>query len=380
MKWQILISMLMLCGPMWSQSIFISRFTPGNYLSDDLHLVEVATSNRQPTNLEGHIIVTRNYAVRIPNGATLALGSTYKIGKENNLNQTYDLQLSKTPDFLIRFNFAESEGNYIALFDPMGQLLDAFYHAPQANVPFLPNKDSLITFSGQRIPYYLPPENRPVWSYLKQEDRPGASFAQIGGKWQFTTSDDQELPITSYRDFSVRYFDGIVSLKWATRYEEEELEHLIERSEDQKNFYPLGKLPSKGINSSYQAYSFYDKDVLPGKAYTYRIQGSNGEKQVYSPIRIILPEDGIEEFDMETILVPASGGVELNLRFTSQYSQDIRIKLLDENLGEVAILFDGYVFARRPNLLKVAKRIPPGNYTVLATTETKRFGREVWVE
>lgn len=379
MRWQIFISMVMLCGPLWSQSIFISRFTPGNYLSDDLHLVEIATTNRQPTSLAGYLIVTRNYAVRLPENSTLAEGSIFQVGKENNSTQTYDIQLSKTPDFLIRFNFAESQGNYVALFDPQGNLQDAFYHAPQPNVPFLPGKDTLITYSGQRIPYYLPPENRNEWSYLNLEDSPGLSFVQLGGKWQSATANSQELPMTSYRDFSVRYFDGIVSLKWATRFEEEGLEHTVQRSEDQKHFYPLGKVDSKGETKEYQYYSFYDKEVVSGKAYTYRIQASDGEEEVFSPIRSILPKEGIEEFEMEAILVPSTGGIELNLRFTSQYSQDIRIKLLDENLGEVAILFDGYVFARGPNLLKMAKRIPPGSYTVLATTETKRFGKEILV-
>ena len=49
-------------------------------------------------------------------------------------------------------------------------------------------------------------------------------------------------------------------------------------------------------------------------------------------------------------------------------------------MAEVAILFSDYVTARQPNLLKVSRRLPPGRYLLLASTETGRFGKKFVVK
>ncbi len=379
MRWLIFTIILVLSGTLLrGQGVFISKFTPGNYLSDNLHCVELGNPAASSTDIGGYLIVTRNYSVRLPAGTQIPSRGLLRIGKRSSETQSFDIELSRTDDFLIRFNLIGDEGNYVGLLDPKGKIIDAFYHSPRPNVPFLPDRDTLITFSGTKIPFYLPPENRGVWKYLSYGDDPGISFFQRLGKWQLSTNGTPNTPLTSYNDFSARYFDGIVTLKWSTTFEKDVISHAVERSEDQENFVRIGQVISKGNSDEYQFYPFFDKEIESGKAYSYRIKGVDGlGNEVYSQIRSIKSEDGVSEFEMEVILLPYGNETELNLRFSSEYSQNVQIKLLNEHLAEVAILFDDYVFARRPNLLKVSRRLTSGRYTILATTADKRFGKDI---
>ena len=380
MRWLYSIALILISQTLAAQGVFISRFTPGNYLSDNLHLVELGNPGSKTVDVSGYLVVTRNYSVRLAPGTNIPARGLLRIGKASDAQQSFDVQLSLTKDFLIRFNLNEDEGNYVCLLDPLGKILDAFYHSPRPNVPFLPDRDTLITFSGTRIPFYLPPENRQTWSYFSFGGDPSTTFYQRLGKWQLSASNVPTANLTAYQDFSARYFDGITTLKWTTSFEREVVSHAIERSEDQVNFQRIGQVISKENSDQFQYYSFYDKEITEGTTYYYRIKGADGiGNEAYSQIKPVQTQRGIEEFEMEVILIPFGGESELNLRFSSQYSQDVRIKLLDDRMAEVAILFDDYVFARRTNLLKVSRRLPPGKYTILATTENKRFGEEIEV-
>lgn len=381
MRWLFTIFILIGYQAVVAQGIFISRFSPGNYLSDNSHLVEIANPGSQAANLSGYLLVTRNYSVQLPPNTTIPSRGLIRIGKKSSSTQSLDIELSRTKDFLIRFNLNEDEGNYVCLIDPLGQVVDAFYHSPRPNVPFLPDRDTLITFSGTRIPFYLPPENRQVWSYLSYGENPGISFYQRVGQWQLEQGEAVDDQITSYEEFSARYFDGITTLKWSTRFEENVVSHVVERSENQVDFMRIGQVISKGNSEQFQFYPFYDPDTDEGKTYYYRIKAVDGQgKEVFSQIKQVKTETGISEFEMEPILIPYGNEAELSLRFSSEYSQNVRIKLLNDRMAEVAILFDDYVFANQPNLLKVSRRLKPGQYLILAITENKRFGKEIEVK
>lgn len=373
--------LIVLCGPMWSQSIFISYFRPGSYLTSNDHRIVLSNSGNQSINLTGYMLVTRDYSVRMPEGSKIKPGGTFRVEKSISTPAGADLYLSETPDFLIRFHMLSIEGNYAVLIDREDQVVDAFYFSPSPNVPFLPDRDTCIAFDGTRIPYYIPPENRDVWDYLSTSSDPGIAFMQEDGKWEVTDSDDTAPPPTNYRDLNVRYFDGIVTIKWATDYEMVMGQHVLEKSTDQINFQPVGAQASQGENENFQYYTFYDKEVAEDQVYYYRIRHEFREgSEVYSRIKSVQTQSGVDEFSMEVILVPKGNQTELNLRFRSEYSQDIRIKLLDDRMAEVAILFDDFVFAGNSHLLKVNRPLPPGKYLVLTSTETKRFGKEVLVQ
>lgn len=370
----------MLCGHLWSQSIFISYFRPGNYLTDEAHRIELSRGSQGSGNLDGYLLVTRDYSVRLPAGTRIPANGTLSIAKSRAASQAADLYLSETKDFLIRLHLQDREGNYAVLINRNQQVVDAFYHGPSPNVPFLPDRDTCIAFDGTRIPYYLPPENRPVWSYLSTSTGDQLAFARTNGKWVLANAPNETPAPTRYRDLSLRYFDGIVTLKWTTEYEMVTGKHVLERSTDQIEFQELAELPSQGENENFQYYTFYDKDVAEDRVYYYRIRHSYLQGQeVYSPVRSVQTQAGADELSLELIQVPKGNQTELNLRFRSEYSQEIRIKLFDDRMVEQAILFDGFVYAGNAQLVKVSRPIAPGKYLVLVYTETKRIGKELTV-
>lgn len=335
-----------------AQGVYISRYIPGNYLSDNDHRVEIYNPSGAAADLEGYLLVTRDYSVRLPSRSRVAPRSVLRIAKQPAPGVT--LNLSTTPDFLIRFHFLEHEGNYVVLFDKEMNIVDAMYYSPVPNVPFLPDRDTSYTFAREKLPFYLPPENRRVWTYISVGNSPTNAFVQSNGEWRLSAQRSDENPATAHDDLSVRFSDGIVAVKWATRFEKDCRFHAIERSEDQENFRVVGQLDSKGNSQDFQRYTFYEKDLEPGGVYYYRVRSEDlYGNRVYSKIREIKAEAGDDEFSMEVFVGMQQEGDELNLRFISRYSQRVRIKLYDERRREVAILYNDYVFAETPTLLKI---------------------------
>ncbi len=379
---KLILGIIGLCLTTWlpAQEVLITRFQPGNYLADNLHLVELRCPGRNRVNVEGYLLVTRDYSVRLPKGAVVSASKPFVIGKMNSGDRPLDFELNSAPDFLIRFHLMETEGNYVALINRNGKMVDGFYYSPQPNVPFLPERDTSITFDRERLPFFLPPENRPIWGYLDARDDPNNEFERVQGKWTLKNASSTSEP-TDITDLTLRYFDGIVTVKWASAFEKGVESYAIERSIDQKTFEQIGEVKAVGLSTEFNYYAFYDKNIELGRDYFYRIRSiTEGEREMFSKLSSVRIEEGLEEFSMEVIVAPHSDGAELNLRFISAYSQEIRIKLLDERMSEVAILFQDYVTADQPNLLKVARRLPSGTYLVLASTETRRFGKEFVVK
>jgi hypothetical protein len=363
---------IMLWGMTFSQSIFISRIVPGNYLSDNRHRVQFTNPQNVSQSLEGYLLVTRDYSVRLPAEARVPARGTYMLAK--NRAPDVDLSLATTPDFLIRFPLLEHEGNYLVLFDPSGRILEALYYSPVPNVPFLPERDTLYTYSREKIPYYIPPENRPVWNHFTAGTDPALYFLKTKGVWRMSSL--RENPATEYQNVTVRYNEGIMSLKWSVAFEKDSRLHIVEKSTDIERFVPVDTIPSQGDTRDFRLYDYYEEGLEKGATYYYRIRNIDAAgREIYSRIREVKAEEGQEEFSMEVLQGAASGGGPLRLRFNSQYSQQVRIKLYDERHMEVAILFDDFIYAGVPSLLKVGRDLPVGHYLILAETETKRFGQ-----
>ena len=364
--------MVMLWGLLSAQSVVISRYIPGNYLSDNRHRVEFVNSGSKPFSLEGYLLVTRDYSVRMPAEAIIPARGKLILAK--NMTAGVNLSLATTPDFLIRFPLLEHEGNYIIFFDPTGKVLEALYFSPVPNVPFLPDRDTLYTYSREKIPFYIPPENRPVWQYFTAGSDPATAFVKQAGVWKMAEA--QENPATDYQNVSLRYKEGILALRWTTRFETKSVMHIVEKSDDKEHFFPVDSLESQGDSRDFRQYAYYEEGLKQGETFFYRIKNvdQNGH-EIYSRIREVKIEEGQEEFSMEVLPGAGVNAGQLRLRFNSQYSQQVRIKLFDERLLEVAILFDDFVFAGSPSLIKLGQKLPPGNYLLLAETETRRFGQ-----
>ncbi|MEM0998491.1 MAG: hypothetical protein AAGN35_15630 [Bacteroidota bacterium] len=378
MRHILLIAVLLLAGGVYAQEVevFVSRYIPGNYLADNNHRVQFFNPGTRPVSLEGYLMVTRDYSVRLPAAARIGPRSVFTIAKEQAPG--VNLILSDVPDFLIRFRLREDEGNYLVLIDRQGNIQEAMYYSPVPNVPFLPERDTLITYAREKLPYYVPPENRQVWSYISVGDGPTRTFVKQGGEWKLSRGNIK--PSTDYRSLNVRYFDGIVTLRWTTAFEQNCRFHHLERSEDQEVFAPVARIASQGDSREFQSYEYYEKNVEEDKTYYYRLRSEDiFGNSVFSKIRGLKTEEGQEEFSLEVISGPNITGGALNVRFTSRYAQRVRLKLFDEQMREVAILFNDYVFAGIPNLLKVDRPLVAGRYLILAYTETERFGKQVEV-
>ncbi|HHG83981.1 MAG TPA: lamin tail domain-containing protein [Bacteroidetes bacterium] len=372
----ILIGMGIFCGSLKAQNVLISRYIPGNYLADNRHRVELYNPGPSPVSLEGFLLVTRDYSVRLPASVSLQPRAVFVLAKRQAPG--VNLALSETPDFLIRFHLLENEGNYILLFDQNMDPLEAMYFSPLPNVPFLPDRDTLITYSRVKIPYSVPPENRELWSYISIGEDPRNTFVKQDGEWKLSRNRSSLNPSTDYRALTTRYFDGIVMVKWTTSFEQNCQFHHVERSEDQERFTEVKNLNSQGDSQEFQNYSYYEKGLEEGKLYYYRIRSEDiYGNSVYSKIRGVRAEEGLDEFSLEAFVGLKSGNGVLNVRFTSLHSQRVRVKLFDENMREVAILFNDYVFAEKPNFLKISRTLSPGKYLILADTETRRFAKQI---
>lgn len=361
--------------------IFVSHYLPGDYLSDNRHRIDIYNSFPQTVYIGGWILATRDYVVRFPAGTRIARESALRIGKANSSKNLLDVELSKVPDFLIKIRNRDFPGNFVVLFNTKMQIMDAFYYSPLPKVPFLPASDTLITFDQQKIPYNLPSEQNKAWGFVSMAEDPVIAFVQIDGKWSVTSAaESAEMP-TSYGNLNLRYEEGIISLKWSTRFERQCGPHIIERSEDQQNFEEVARIESKGDSKVFQQYEHLIAREANGKTYYYRIRSEDiFGNEVVSRVGEIELKEGQEEFSLKAFEGKQFGARELNVRFQSSYSQRVKILLLDENLREEAVLFRDYVFADTPNLIKFAAPAAAGWYWILAETETRRFWEKIEIK
>ena len=353
---------------------------PGSYIANEPHRIELYNSGPR-VNLAGYILSTREYTVMFPEGSAIGSGKSFVISKYDDGSGVVDMVLTRTPDFLIRYPDVEYNGNYLVLFDKQQKIVDAVYCSPLPNVPFLPEDRYFYTFRGKRISYTVPPENNFAWRHINVGLDPSIAFVKINNRWRVTSLVHNLTPATDYRNFNVRYFDGIVTLKWITSFEEDCFEHIIERSLDLKTFEELDRVRASGNSDEFNQYVFYDKNINEAMKYYYRIKNVDRfNNTVASSVREVETKENLEEFSWEIYKGKSPTGEEINVRFLSRYSQRIRIKVLDDRYREVAVIFDDYIFAETQNLLKIREPLAPGKYFVVSNTETRRFLKEIEVE
>lgn len=367
------VGLLLIAVSVHAQHPVLTRYVPGTYLVDNNHRVELRNPSAASINLDGYLLVTRDYSVRFPAGLRIPPKGGIVIAKEKA--QGVQFHLSGTPDFLVRFHFLEHQGHYVALYSPQGSLLEAVYMSPSRNVPFLPDRDTCITFDGRKIPFNLPPENRADWQFIPIQDSRADGYTKVKGVWQAEGQGSSNGDAVVYGDLVLRYKSGIATVKWLTKQEQGCKVHVVERSLDQQAFRPVGEEVSKGDSRSGHSYAFYEKGLEEGNRYYYRIRGMDRQgREFMSETRELLAEEAKEEFSMEAV---GNGKGELRIRFVSRYSQEVRLKLFNENLQELSILFDDYVYANAPALIVVnAELIAGQRYLIMATTENGRFGKE----
>lgn len=360
-----------------AQSLYISKFVPSNPLNPQNadHRVELFYEGKKGyLDLSGYLLVTRHYVFRLPNNTFIGPMNALSLGRvTNEANKHLDLEYSQQRDFTQREIEGTDEGDFAVLYDPNRNMVDAFYFGPQKSVSFLPTRVSLKTYR-ENIELAVPDEGDSRWAYLQNPEDPAMAFICINHNWHPTSRRSNIFPAARYRFLQAKYVDGIVSLKWKTLFENDCFVHTVERSTDGNTFEVLEQLRGP-INSSQPFdYTYYDAVVEKNRVYYYRI--ANIDKFgniIQSSLTKIRTEENPGGFTFDILPADKHTISSLNIRFSAKESQTVRIKLLDEQLREIANLYQGSIEAGKQNLLNYTKPLPVGKYFVVVSTSQRRY-------
>ncbi len=355
----------------------IVKYVPGNYLFDNLHRIELFNPKETVLNISGFLLVTRDYSCKLPKNTYILPGQKFVIGKKSTPKSKLQLELSKCPDFFIRINNHSTEGNYFVIFDPYLTLIEGFYHFSSASVPFLPDKGTAVLANSNIIHYQIPAENHPIWGSFLVGDDPAIGFEKANNKWRIASSNPYKNinPSVIFKDLNLRYNQGVVSLKWATEFEENGKNFWLERSSDAVNFEVITSWECNNKGKEIQKYVYYDEKVVQDKTYYYRIRHIDLLGNEISKTATFKTEETPVEFWIEAYSNDISDNQDISFRFFSAFNQNVKLKILDFKMREIATVFQAKVFAENQNLIKLTKSLKPGSYWVLAYTENKRFAK-----
>ncbi len=127
--------------------VIISKFIPGDFRFSNTHRVELLNIGSKTINIGDYLVVTRDYSVKLPTKVLLEPGQKYILAQKNSILKP-DLDLTSCKDFLFKPYKKNVEGNYVVLFSNYLQFVDGFYFSQLKDVPFLPEKNSLILGNG----------------------------------------------------------------------------------------------------------------------------------------------------------------------------------------------------------------------------------------
>ncbi|MEZ4772348.1 MAG: hypothetical protein R3D00_04130 [Bacteroidia bacterium] len=360
-----------------AQNLYISKFIPTNPLNRQNadHRVELFYEGKKDyLDLSGYVLVTRHYILRLPNNTFIGPMSALRLGSvSNESNKDLDLEYNYQRDFAPRVTEGTDEGDFAVLYDPNRNIVDAFYFGPQKTVSFLPSRASLKTYR-ENIEVSIPDEEDSRWSYLQNPEDPAMAFICINHFWHPTSRRSNIFPAARYRFLQAKYVDGIVTVKWKTLFENDCYVHTVERSTDGNTFEVLEKLRGPVNSSQPFDYTYYDAVVEKNRVYYYRI--ANIDKfgnVVQSSLTKIRTEENPGGFTFDILPADKHTIASLNVRFSAKESQTVRIKLLDEQLREIANLYQGSIEAGKQNLLNYTKPLPVGKYFVVVSTDQRRY-------
>jgi hypothetical protein len=363
--------------PTFGQAVRVQEFVPGNYLAGSVHRVVLLNTTGRVQNIGGWVLVTRDYSVRLPAGTTIAANGLFRIGNLRRLDNRLNIELSSSPDFLIRVYSPRVLGNYVLLLDARGQPVDGLYNAELPDVPFLPDDDTLIAANGDRIAFSLPPESAPVWAHFPFAGDPAVGFERAGSAWRVIPANptaNSLYPKFAVVDFFGRYTDDAIELRWTVLQLENVRRLIVERSEDQRTYRPIDTLREALPQNAAIEQQLLDTDIRPGQTYYYRLRNDGLPAQlVYSQVVEVQAQAVVLEFWVAVFPKQAQRAQEVGIRYESAFSRNVTLKLLDADFREVGILYSGPVYAEVQNLLRLNATLPPGRYLVVATTDTRRY-------
>lgn len=365
-------------GLLAQEEVYISLFYPNNTSSgvDANHRVELF--NNSPSNvfdLSGWYLVTRQYAIRFPAGLKIGSRRSVSVAKSGA-----DVLIQAGNQVVFR-ELGQGEGDFVALFSPGLELVDGFWFSSQSSVSFLPSRIALPK-SVDGPPFReLPPESDPVWQSMAAAPDPALSFVRISGQWRIQSRRANINPATEFDQFQGLYQDGLVNLSWITTFEADCFVLNVERSTDNREFSLLSRIPGQINQLKPTAYQYADTTPVQGRVYYYRIRNIDkfNNEIVSSSVRVrTQAESGALSLAIQRSN-PSAGRL-FDLRFSSQIAQQVRINLLDEELREIAVLFDGQVEAEKQHLIRLKKSLPVGKYFIVVSTESQKYYEQVVLE
>lgn len=378
-----IISLFMI--PVSGQSLYLSQFVPGNQSNpNDLnHKIEIFNeSQREYKDISGYLLVTRRYIVRFPESTYLPPLSSLKLGKLSTDREILDLEYVSMQDFMVRIPSGNDEGDFAVLYDRNLQIVDAFYYSRNKSVNFLPTSENFVTYQQQKISVKVPEEGDSRWSFIQNPSDPAMAFVRINDRWKPNSRRTNLFPATKYRFLQAKYVEGIVTVKWKTLFERDCYYHTIERSSDGGNNYQLmGSQKGPINNSTPHDYTFYDAKVEKDRVYYYRITNLDkfGNLIQSKPVKV-RTEENLGGFTFDILRDEQETASTLNVRFSSKEDQKVRVKILDEEFREIAVLFYGNIEADKQNLINYTEPLNIGRYYLIVSTENRRYYEPFFVK
>jgi len=368
-------------GNLSAQQVYISRYIPDFPTNADNPEQEVEVFNESRTqnlNLKGYMLLTRSYILQFPSLEVPPLKSVRLGMKAQGMGPYFSLL--EMPNFHMRTPFGNDQGDFVILLDPSQKPADAFYFSDKESVDFLPVSETFSIKGGKQLTVTTPPEEHEGWAYLQLVPDPAFSFVKINGTWSPNSRKGTLFAATEYRYLQSKYVEGIVSLSWQTRFENDCFQHVIGRSPDKRRFEEIGRVASQKQNSSQPLdYVYYDDEVGENKVYYYRIRNQDKFGEIiYSEEVEAITEENPGGFFYDILSEPSDQGRYLNIRFSARQKQSVRIMLLDEELRQLAVLFSDEILPEKQNLITYQEPIPFGIYHILVETENRRY-REILV-
>jgi len=364
-----------------AQSVYLSKYVSGNYLTDSRHQLELFNATEDYQNLSGYTIVTRQYVLTLPNNTIIPPQSSLSLSKSRKGKGSFELAYDEMKDFMIRISTTDEIGDYVVMFNRYFRIVDAFYYAPRPRVEFLSEKVDFFPYQRDKITFDIPTESASVWNFLQMAPDPAVFFVKINGTWRVTSKRKNMFPATAYTSVDAKYVEGIVTLKWVSKFEEDCFTHIVERkAEGESSFKQLEAVPAKGNSQAIERYAFYDETIGKNQTYQYRVYNVDKFGNVIESEEVeVKTEEASGDFSMNVILSTQLASREVNIRFFSRKSQQVGIKLLDEQFRELSILFSDTVEANSQNLIKYTQPLPLGKYYLIADTEQRRFYKEITI-
>lgn len=365
-----------------AQEVHISRMDPG-YVQDPsnpLYRIELFNESDKTADLSRYVLMTRYLIFRLPDNTTLGPYSQLRLGR-SDAEAPLDIKIQQLSEVKRRIPETREEGDFVALLTPDLEWVDGFYYSPLKQVNFLPAEDQLRTRSGNVLTVALPDEADYRWAFDRNVPDPAMAMVCINGTWKANGRTLNLIQATQYQSINTKFVNGIASIRWITLFEKDCFFHTLERSRDGKNYRPL-QLFNGPVNSEKEyEYLAYDPDVEKNQVYYYRVRVTDkfGHTITSAPSRLRTVESN-GDFTFDIIRTESIDQRSFDVRFYSRNQQQVRVKLMDEQLREISELYYGMVEADRQNLINYRAELTAGKYYVVVATERRRYYEPIVVE